>query len=273
MDSAAVGDSAGTSAAAGDSVAVVGHLGLGDAIVLSGMVRTLCAARRRVAFFAKKPYASSLSTLFAGCDNLELVLVDEVDDALRQLRAFRAARPEYEVLRLGAYAGDPCWSALDPSWARCFYLQAGLPPDLMYDAFRWGRDPDRELARRVEELVGGEDYAVVHDDLSRGMALFLPASAAPAVHVDDPRIRRDDIFAYLEVLRRAAQVHAIDSCFLLMCDFAGLTLEAPPGKFFCHAYAKDPAMPALYRGNVRILRDPTEALAVTWRKGREASNA
>ena len=108
----------------------------------------------------------------------------------------------------------------------------------------------------------GPEFAVVHDDASRGLSLRVPPSVrVPVVHVDDLRIRRDNIFEYLAVFERATAVHAIDSCFLLMCDFVGLTLgPSARGKFYCHAYAKDPGMPELYRGDVTIWRSLSDAL-------------
>ena len=246
-------------------VCVLGHLGLGDAIVMNGMVRILCAACPEVLFVAKKAYVGSLRYLFGGLKNLRMLLVDEWQDALDKVRA---VPPEFKVLPLGMYAGDERWRDLDPCWARCFYRQVGMDPEAMYEAFACARNEDREreLMERVREIVGDGDFAVVHDDPSRGLVIERPphlvaadsrdggSAELPFVHVDDPRFRRDNIVVYLEVLRRAREVHAIDSCFLLLADFAGLTRGGPPGKWVCHAYAKDPHMPELYRGSVRILR-------------------
>ena len=237
---------------------LLGHLGLGDAIIMSGMVRAMCE-EEEVLYVAKKAYAPSLRTLFAGVPRLRFLFVDEWEDAVQRVREL-----SMPVVACGAFAGDPGWASLDPrSWARCFYAQVGMDPEIMYHRFRVERrrEAEAEVLARVEGCVGPE-FAVVHDDASRGLSLRVPPSVrVPVVHVDDLRIRRDNIFEYLAVFERATAVHAIDSCFLLMCDFVGLTLgPSARGKFYCHAYAKDPGMPELYRGDVTIWRSLSDAL-------------
>ena len=81
---------------------------------------------------------------------------------------------------------------------------------------------------------------------------------APAVppdcvllHVDDPRIRSDNLFDYLGVLHAAHHFHTIDSCLAWLAALCGFDVPMT-----VHAYAKDAGMEPAYErsGRVRVVR-------------------
>ena len=235
-------------------VCIVPHLGLGDMILLNGLVRRVCGDSKEVMLFVKKAYISSVRSLFADIRNLRLQFVDEIDDLAdgRQVAAVQAAG--YDVMLLGDHAGSQQdWKALDPVWSRAMYRAAGLDPADMHDLFCVSRQPDREEAmlRFVRQCVG-DVYVVVHDDPGRGFAVDrsrLPPGM-PVVHVDDPRWRTTNIFDYVGVLENAMEVHGFDSCFMLMADF--LSVRA---RKFCHEYCKGSAIaPGFYKSDVTIVK-------------------
>ena len=236
-----------------NKLCIVPHLGLGDMIILNGLVRDACEAHDEVLLFVKKAYISSIRSLFGDVTNLRLKFVAEAHEFTAELFRSTAAMG-YDMMFLGQHSGTR-WRALDPLWSRALYRQAGLDPARMYTGFRVARHPDREAAmlEAVRRAVG-DVYVVVHDDAARGFVIrtsSLPPGM-PVVHVDDPRWRTANIFDYAAVIDNAIQFHGFDSCFMLMADFLGVKART-----FCHAYFKDPALDqAFYRTNVTIIREP-----------------
>lgn len=238
-----------------DRVCIVPHLGLGDMIVLNGLVRETCKDSEEVLLFVKKAYVSSIRSLFGDIKNLRLKFVDEAHELYaHQCRLMRDAVAQgFELVLLGQHSGSEDWKALDPVWSRALYRQAGMDPRDMHTQFNVARQPGREQAmlQHVRRCVG-DIYVVVHDDPSRGFVVdrsHLPAGM-PEVHVDDPRWRTSNIFDYAAVIDNAMQLHAFDSCFMLMADFMCLRARK-----FCHTYCKDPDMPAeFYMSDVAMIR-------------------
>ncbi len=247
----------GTTRGAMSKVCIVPHLGLGDMIILNGMVRVVCQANDEVMLFAKKAYVNSIRSLFHGIPNLRMKFVDECHEFYAndcELIKRVVADMGYALLPMGVHTSED-WRSLDDIWSRALYRQVGLDPDLMYSEFHVSRNQDREamMLATVHKAVGMA-YVVVHDDPARDFVIdraCLPPGL-PVVHVDDKRWRSDNIFDYIQVIDNSVQFHGFDSCFMLLADFLHLG-----ARNFCHAYFKDADMPQkFYRTGVTVLRAP-----------------
>lgn len=236
-------------------IAVLGHMGLGDAIVQKGLVRRVTEIADEVLFFGKKQYEKSLQSLFWDVDKLSFVLVDDDADISPAFgadgRMWRQLEREgFAVVPLGYHSGSEDWLSSDSAWNRCLYKQLGIPPECMRTHFGTVEKTPAaaDMTKRVRAELGTE-YAVVHDDPKRDMVIdraWVPADL-PCIHVDDPRIRSDNVCDYLDLLEHATEVHCIDSCFALLADAC-----IPPGtgpKRVVHATRGRPHIaPGLYRG-------------------------
>lgn len=236
-------------------VCIVPHLGLGDMIILNGMVRVACRVHDEVMLVAKKSYVNSLRCLFGSIPNLRLKFVEECHELCandwRLVRDIQAMG--YELLPVGVHSQKNDWRDLDPVWSHAMYRQVGLDPNLMYAEFRVFRNPDSEaLMLHLVRSAVGQAYVVVHDDPRRGYVIdrtCLPRGL-PVVHVDDPRWRSDNIFDYAQVIDNAVQFHGFDSCFMLMADFLHLGHSN-----FCHVYFKDGGVhERFYQTGITLLR-------------------
>ncbi len=235
--------------------AILPHLGLGDALALKGLARWVASLGDEVVWIGLRKYQKSLQSIFADIDNVQILLVDSDADVSPVFGSDgrlwqRLEREGYAVLPLGQHAASD-WLGLDSLWTRCLYKQLGVPPSAMYSHFgTLGRDDarNREVAGIAARHLG-ERYVVVHDDPARDMAIdasWLPADL-PRIHVDDPRIRSNDITDYLDLIAAAAEMHCIESCFALMAD-----LHFEPGagpRRVVHETPGRPCVPpGLYRG-------------------------
>lgn len=261
-----ISDDLAAACAASRRVCLVPHLGLGDALVLAGLVRHACAAADEVLLFGKRAYAASLRTLFADLPNLRMWFVEEFQDLYAGNFALLSAAVAngFEVVPVGAHGaalglpGAAAWQHADELWTRAMYKSVRADPDLQYAAFKRPEltppqtaANDDVLKRALARRPRGARLVVLHDDPSRGFVIDrarLPAGAH-VVHVDD--FGSCNVFDYVRLLDEADEFHAIDSCFLWLHHFLRLRSSA-----VCHAYAK--------RTDVRgLFDDPRGGAVVT----------
>lgn len=208
------------------NVCIVPHLGLGDAIVLNGLVRAAATQFDRVILAGKKRYLKSLESLFGDIRGLDILCVDEAKDVSPAFGAdpkvlHSIMQKGYGLLLLGDHSGDNEWKTLHPDWSKAMYVQAGLSYSLARSAFKVSRNHARELDMlRAATSKFGDDFVLIHDDPSQNLAIPKSVLPSPVVHVDD--LGGDNIFDYAAVVEAAREFHGIDSCFLLMIDYLGL---------------------------------------------------
>lgn len=210
--------------------AILGHMGLGDAIMQKGLVREIAERSDEAIFFGKKRYADSLLDIYDDVDNLSLVFVDDDKDVSPAFGADgrmwqKLEREGYAFLPLGDHSGSRSWLNLDKLWSRAYYLQIGADPKIGREKFgKVARDEARniDLFGKAIEKLGTTEYAVVHDDPNRGMGIDASwiGSGLKTIHVDDPVIRSGNVTDYLLLIERAKECHWVDSCFALLADYA-----------------------------------------------------
>jgi hypothetical protein len=238
---------------------ILGHLGLGDTIIMYGMVRYYAMGSDHVMYVAKKRYEKACTQLFSNLDNVDLLLVNDDADISPNFGADPAMlegyeRAGYDVVRIGLHASKNQKLPRDPVFARNFYYQVGLDPSMTHSFFDLRRSCEREvdLYKRVVRKHGLK-YAVVHQDATRGLFVrpeHLPSNVS-IYDVDDPEVRSDNIFDYCMVLEKAYEIHGMDSCFMLLAD----RLRNVRCPMTCHDYVRKlGTRPGLYRKNVRMLR-------------------
>lgn len=242
------------------NILLVPHMGMGDMMLLRGMVSVLCDTYDKVAVVGYRRYRDSLQCLFEDL-TLTLVLIDAIPDIKRAVALF----PGYDVVALGDHdLRGPAWRDADELWPRALYLSANVDPCHMRGRFALPRSRQRASAKmlaKVLSLVGDAPYVLVHDDALRSLRLP-PGSVTDGVvvlHVDDPRFASNVIFDYVDTLRHAAALHAIDSCFALLVDLAALGTPLT-----VHAYAKNSAMADIYACRPTLIRRPPQTAAGTY---------
>lgn len=210
---------------------VLWHLGLGDAILCNGLVRTLAGKRKRLALPVKDRNLASVSAMFSDLDNISIVPVKDDDDAV-------ALAKEYPSLRLGLFSKKGCEFK---AWDRQFYEQAGVEFEMRWKAFA--------LPCPLPELpIAPAPYAFVHDDEKRGYAV--KRGLPEHLSIQRPKLTKS-IFDHLPLLRQASEIHCIDSSFALLAD----SIPCQAKRYCLHAYARTgpSALPA-YRKPWEILK-------------------
>jgi len=138
--------------------------------------------------------------------------------------------PEYclkpvaeKVLRSGFYSGEGQRS--DISFPEAFYRQ------LFVDyGERWKACPIEKAAESVPQ-ASTEIEVFVHDDPARGYHIVKGITAKPVYR---PAENGGSILAFVDILRRAKEIHCIDSSFYHLVE----SLEGITAKLYYHRYAR-----------------------------------
>ena len=214
---------------------ILHHLGLGDQIMLNGMVRHFVTdAHRNVHIFVKDCHEESVRFMYRDIE-LTLILVSDTKPETTRSRIPEGS----EVLNLATYGvPDNVWEfftqhknpgTMFTNWAHGVYIQAGLNPLIMYSKFKVVRDPDREDALFIKTGLP-TTYTFVHDDDHErdrrididGEVVFRPG-ARP---IDDRQeffsCDNPNIFDYLKIIENAEEVHCMNSSYSWMIDLMNI---------------------------------------------------
>lgn len=212
------------------TISIVHHLGLGDQIMLNGMVRHF-AEKDDVRIFCKKNQEPSIRFMYRDLgDKVDVFTVDSDDPKLIW------SNIKGRVIPLATYGiPDQPWKMLmhgDPSillnWAHSIYIQAGIPPKYMYSKFRVDRDVNSEINETG-------DFVFIHDDPERGMNIVTDNGMREFRITRDRLSKNPNIFDYISVIENAKEVHCMDSCYAWMIELMEL---GNPSRNFLHVNTK-----------------------------------
>lgn len=209
-------------------VCLLPRLSLSDLLAARGLVKHLvCQGAAHVMVLAPKRYASEVRMLYGDMNDVRFTFVTGWQDLYSETAG--QAGSVLESLQARGYDIVPLASFHDT----CPYKTMGVPPEEARVGFQLTRCLHRERALHARVVAAvGPVYAVVHDDPGRRIRRHLLPAGVPVVDVRDPLWRAPNVFDWIQTMDHAAEVHAIDSCFMLLADT--LMLRA---RKVVHAYA------------------------------------
>ena len=199
-------------------ITILPHLGLGDQLILNGLVRHF-AQKDDVTIFVKNSHEWSVAFMYRDLGARVRIIKLEKDDG--EMLTYVQSHPIEcgKVLALGAHSmsGADFQSLLyNPytSWLCAFYFQAGLNPNTMYRKFKVDRDRSKEFP------APDEPYVFVHDDEQRGRVINVDTK----LKVVRPKVSKfigngafeDDgfnIFDYMTIIEHAQERHMMNSSY------------------------------------------------------------
>lgn len=216
---------------------VVSHLGMGDHIIMNGLIRQLAKDQDLVVVPAK--YANLVSVAYMYRDLPNVAVRPVIDHAEQTFFANDVWRGE--VLWLGSDAQPFNSSQFD----REFYRQADMSFQLRWDNFHFRREIMLEIG-----APANQPYAFIHEDTSRGMRIDRTrAEGLSQIALPDQKIS-PNIFEWWNVVEHAAVVHCIPSSFSLLIDSMP---RVPDQKLFLHKSARQDVLMPTFRHNWTIL--------------------
>lgn len=200
-----------------ERVCLVPRLSACELIAVCGLVRAVCSRSSEVMLLVRKDHVGLIRHLFDAVPNLRFTRVDSTGDAA-----------VLDSMERNGYKLIPLPSVRDMD----VYALLGLSRDLLHTGFTVVRNISAEnaLLDKVVHAVG-ESFVVLHDSHTHRIKRDAIASSYPIVDVRDPAFRTWNILDWITVLDRAIELHAIDSCFMMLADILALRARK-----YVHAY-------------------------------------
>jgi len=216
-------------------LAVQHHMGLGDHIHLSGLVRYTVVELgfEEVLLFCKEVYYQTMTRLYADDERITVVSVGDIYGGLSETGLVRkhleSLGRSCVYLRLGfeRYPGQLANKFGYPSFI--FYDLACISRDVRWEYFKFSRNR-REESRLYKKLNPKDvPYIFVHDDPSRGFNIPLERVLKASPFADDKLVIRNDmsenILDFGAILENSAEIHCMGSALFCLADM--LSLEHP----------------------------------------------
>lgn len=222
------------------SLCFLGHLGLGDHLIVNAIVRHLAKEREKVLVLCKERNAPSVEFMFRDLQNV--IPVAQPGDGVEQAKAWadQFESDGGDVLRIGMYGENFTFT----NWDRCMYRQAQVPFDWKWSKFFVAKTDAPEIAPPEGE------YAFVHDDPTRGFTLDRNLIGCP---IQISPSNAGHMFQWRDVIEKASEIHCIDSSFANLVDMMP-TEDFKTRKFVLHLYARTGANPPTWGKDWDILR-------------------
>jgi hypothetical protein len=205
------------------------HLGMGDMIVLNGMVRHLSPTCDKIYLPCKNQNIDSVKFMFRDDPKVEVMPVS--NDAHAKAIADVMRPPVYEVMRLGMFSREPFDIC---KWDQEFYRQANVPFEKRWSAFKLMREKSTEIQ------PPGINFVLAHEDPSRG-CLLKPELLPPDVRIIRTE-RKGNIFQWCKCIEAASQLHFMESSMAALAD----TIEILDQRRVMHAYVRK-SIPPTFR--------------------------
>lgn len=228
-------------------VCLINHLGLGDQIMVNGMVRHL-AKKEDVAVIVTESQKETIEFMYRDIDNVK-VLVTPTKQPQDIFEVYKSTG--YDLMPLATYRIDEemwkllchhdneskLWS-LNPlmtNWCEAVYNQAGVNIKYMRSDFKVVRDKEREeKLMKTYDLEPGK-YIFVHDSDGRRLTI---ESDLKVFNADSTWNDFPNIFDYITVIENAKEVHCIHSSYAWMIEMLGV--GSPEKNFFYNIKCQHP---------------------------------
>ena len=219
------------------------HLGLGDGILLNGLIRTILASNTADTFvlFCKEHNYESISFMYHDVSRLKISKCKNDAEVVSYLKN------KNNVIKIGfenvnRYGYIP--------FDETFYKQMNIPIENKWKKWYYKRDRENEEQRIFSSLglYRDSEYIFVHDNTTS-------ANGIKEEYLKDKRVIRpvvgltNNIFDYVYTIENASEVHCIDSSFLALCDHI-----SSYGKKYFHKYSRT-HVPSIYNPDQFIASD------------------
>lgn len=214
----------------GKTLVIHPHLGVGDQIVLCGLVRHIASQQPKVVLVVKAGTEATVARMYSDLDNVVLYPVSGNQHDATHTRKACAQYGTEEALRIGHENYNPGLETTN-GWdcGQIFYHLANVPYQHRWDGFWVQRDEERE--EKLFRILNPEHkpFQFLHEDLDRG---FLVDYTPLREYIT---IRNHPAFClmdYILLLSKATEIHLMPSSFF--CLIESLQKELVTAKLFCY---------------------------------------
>jgi len=211
------------------------HTGLGDHIICNGMAHAFADTYDKVYLIHIKMFGDSIRALYRGHHKIELIEFPDIDVTKNAMGEVRKAASDrnaellsvadpllyYPQRLLVNNKGDIIQMHIATNFERQFYEIAGLP--FCYRYTRAVMPESTESSRKLlQDLTAGEDFVLIHNASSQSEGYPIALDQV----TKHPNLRRvyvkpghtNNIFDYVDLIKRATEIHTVGSSFYCIVD-------------------------------------------------------
>lgn len=185
------------------------HLGLGDHIILQGLIRHLInkEINHIYVLFVKKRNYTSVQFMFKDLANIKYFVVDSDEDVVDFMKSIN----DENLIKIG-------FNNVTPDFDICFYKQMKVDFTERFRIYSSLRNTDIELKLFNKLKLNNKKYIFIHDDKSRNYIIDeTKLSISDNILIIRPHIT-NTIFDWCMVLENATEIHCICSSFKALVD-------------------------------------------------------
>jgi hypothetical protein len=196
------------------------HLGMGDAIICNGMIRTLAKQHPKVCPVTDARYIHAVRMMYRDVPNIQVLATITYEEVEHRWKP---------VHQDGMYLGYFAAGFNPKKFVQEFYRQSGVPLDARWDAF--------ELPVGFFKPPPVDTDVLVHDSQDRGFGIY--DFRLPTGRKITRITRRNNFWDWLPEIRGAKEIHCIDSSYLNLVDSMWYKkMLQPDVKLVWHWYAR-----------------------------------
>jgi len=188
---------------------IYSHMGLGDHIILNGLIRSIIKPNIKYYMFVKQQYQTSVKFMYRDLFNLELIPVDDDSEVKYWLNFFQIQN----LIKIGFEN----LNITDQYFDKAFYSQFNLSIEDKWKKFYVNRDLEAENKLFQSLNIEKGKYIFLHEDTSRNFKINRDLIQDKSLHIVEPH-QTDNIFDWYTVIENAAEVHCICSSFKHLAD-------------------------------------------------------
>ncbi len=200
---------------------IYSHMGLGDHIILNGLVRSTNQPEVNYFMFVKKIYQISMEFMYRDLKNLTLIPVEDDEEVNYWLEFFQIknlTKIGFENLNLK-----------DQYFDKAFYSQFNLPIETKWKKFYVNRDLNKENKLFQSLNIEKGKYIFLHEDTSRNFKINRDLIQDKSLPIIEPH-QTSNIFDWCTIIENAAEIHCICSSFKNLAD----SLDLNNNKLYYH---------------------------------------
>lgn len=204
------------------------HLGLGDYLIVNGLIRSIIKPDQEYILFTNKNYEETIRFMFRDIPNLDYQVIPQLFYNRWTILPY-VRSTNYNLILIG-------YERLNPniSFERSFYQMFNVPFTDKWNKFHVKRDPKREKALFDKLQLKEGEYVFVHEDVQRNQIINPGHIQKEVPIVFATKDLTQNIFDYCYIIEHAAEIHVIESSFMWLCDFIPTN-----GDLYSHRYTKE----------------------------------
>jgi len=191
-----------------DKFLIYHHLGLGDHITLSPLVREYAKQSHEVWVLTKERYVDNVEFLYRDCPNIKIFPCQGDPEAHLIWNNWTDVKLMHMYQK--SWIDEEKGKFFEDGW----YTSLGYTPEFRKENFKLERDKKREQ-EAYDAIVKDDNFIFVHDDPSRGYNIDVEFEGQIIRSNDYPEFL---VFDFLKIIEEAKEVHVMYSSFFAFLE-------------------------------------------------------